>query len=74
MTITSKIVGKRKQSNLTYNIANTIVKKEQINLIYCHKLHLNLYLSCYESPKKEQVSHAFKHLIANIKSYNTDKI
>jgi len=29
---------------------------------------------CYESPKKEQVSHAFKYLIANIKSYNTDKI
>jgi len=42
------------------------------------KLHL-LFLSrsssrCYESPKKEQVSHAFKHLIANIKSYNADKI
>ena len=29
---------------------------------------------CYESPKKEKVSHAFKHLIANIKSYNEDKI
>jgi len=29
---------------------------------------------CYESPKKEQVSHVFKHLIANIKSYNVDKI
>jgi len=29
---------------------------------------------CYESPKKEQVSHVFKHLIANIKSYNIDKI
>ena len=29
---------------------------------------------CYESPKKEQVSHAFKHLVANIKSYNADKI
>ena len=29
---------------------------------------------CYESPKKEQVSHAFKHLVTNIKSYNTDKI
>ena len=29
---------------------------------------------CYKSPKKEQVSHAFKHLVANIKSYNTDKI
>jgi len=28
----------------------------------------------YESPKKEKVSHAFKHLIANIKSYNGDKI
>ena len=29
---------------------------------------------CYESPKKEQVSHVFKHLVANIKSYNADKI
>ena len=29
---------------------------------------------CYESPKKEQVSHVFKHLITNIKSYNADKI
>jgi len=29
---------------------------------------------CYKSPKKEQVSYAFKHLIANIKSYNIDKI
>jgi len=31
-------------------------------------------ISCYESPKKKQVSHVFKHLIANIKSYNEDKI
>jgi len=29
---------------------------------------------CYESPKKEQVSYVFKHLVANIKSYNADKI
>jgi len=29
---------------------------------------------CYKSPKKKQVSHTFKHLIANIKSYNVDKI
>ena len=29
---------------------------------------------CYESPKKEKVSRAFKHLTANIKSYNGDKI
>jgi len=29
---------------------------------------------CYESPKKEKVSCAFKHLITNIKSYNEDKI
>jgi len=29
---------------------------------------------CYESPKKEKVSRAFKHLIANIKSFNEDKI
>jgi len=29
---------------------------------------------CYESPKKEKVSHTFKHLTTNIKSYNEDKI
>ena len=29
---------------------------------------------CYKNPKKKQVSHAFKHLIANIKSYNVNKI
>ena len=29
---------------------------------------------CYKSPKKEIISHAFKHLIYNIKSYNKDKI
>jgi len=28
----------------------------------------------YESPRKEKVSHAFEHLISNIKSYNKDKI
>ena len=31
-------------------------------------------VKCYKSPKKEKVSHMFKHLIANIKSYNEDKI
>ena len=25
---------------------------------------------CYESPKKETVSHAFKHFIQNLKLYN----
>jgi len=25
---------------------------------------------CYESPKKELTSHAFEHLIYNLKSYN----
>jgi len=29
---------------------------------------------CYESSRKERVSHAFKHLISNIKSYNGVKI
>jgi len=29
---------------------------------------------CYESPGKERVSHAFEHLISNIKSYNRVKI
>ena len=29
---------------------------------------------CYESPKKETISHAFKHLIQNLKSYNKVKV
>jgi len=29
---------------------------------------------CYESPREKRVSHAFKHLISNIKSYNGIKI
>ena len=29
---------------------------------------------CYESPREERVSHAFTHLISNIKSYNGVKI
>jgi len=29
---------------------------------------------CYESPKKEMVFHAFKHLIQNLKSYNEVKV
>ena len=29
---------------------------------------------CYEGPKKERVSMHSKHLVANIKSYNADKI
>jgi len=29
---------------------------------------------CYESPREERVSYAFKHLISNIKSYNGVKI
>jgi len=28
----------------------------------------------YESPKKETVSHAFKHLIQNLKLYNEVKV
>jgi len=29
---------------------------------------------CYESPKKEMVSHALKYLIQNLKSYNEVKV
>ena len=29
---------------------------------------------CYESPKKKMVSHAFKHLIQNLKLYNKVKV
>jgi len=43
-------------------------KAAQQLLPYCN------HLDCYESPKKEQVFHMFKHLVTNIKSYNVDKI
>jgi len=29
---------------------------------------------CYKSPKKEMISHAFKYLIQNLKSYNEVKV
>jgi len=29
---------------------------------------------CYKSPKKEMISHAFKYLIQNLKSYNKVKV
>ena len=29
---------------------------------------------CYESPKQEKVSHAFEHLIQNLKAYNRVRI
>jgi len=32
------------------------------------------YQWCYESPKKEKVSHAFEHLIQNPKVYNGVRI
>jgi len=31
-------------------------------------------ISCYESPKQEKVSHAFEHLVQNLKVYNRIKI
>jgi len=31
-------------------------------------------MCCYESPREERVSHAFTHLISNIKTYNGVKI
>jgi len=29
---------------------------------------------CYESPKQEKVSHAFEHLVQNLKAYNRVRI
>ena len=34
----------------------------------------NYYRRCYESPKQEKVSHAFEHLIKNLKAYNGVRI
>ena len=31
-------------------------------------------IACYESPKQEKVSHAFEHLVQNLKVYNGIKI
>jgi len=36
--------------------------------------HTVLKYMCYESPKKEKVSHAFEHLIQNPKAYNGVRI
>jgi len=33
-----------------------------------------LTTTCYESPKQENVSHAFEHLIQNLKAYNGVRI
>ena len=60
------------------NTAGKLIEKVISNQLQFHMidngfLDLN-QLGCYEIPKKEQVSYAFKHLIANIKSYNADKI
>ena len=49
-------------------------KIKELNEITDNEVLLALKALCYESPKKEQVSHVFKHLIANIKLYNVDKI
>ena len=32
------------------------------------------YMICYESPKQEKVSHAFEHLIQNLKAYSGVRI
>jgi len=31
-------------------------------------------MNCYESPKQEKVSHAFEHLIQNLKAYSGVRI
>ena len=41
-----------------------------------HQIEANVYYKghCYESPKQEKVSHAFEHLIQNLKAYNGVRI
>ena len=41
-----------------------------------HEIEVNVYYQghCYESPREKRVSHAFKYLISNIKSYNGIKV
>ena len=35
---------------------------------------LRAEIECYESPKQEKVSHAFEHVVQNLKAYNRIKI
>ena len=41
-----------------------------------HQIEVNVYYKgqCYESPKKEKVSHTFEYLIQNLKAYNGVRI
>ena len=59
-------------------IANVAKNPNNDNNTYAfitmNNIHLitngHLLICCYESPKKEKVSHAFEHLIQNLKAYN----
>jgi len=35
---------------------------------------LRAEIECYESPKQEKISHAFEHVVQNLKAYNRIKI
>jgi len=52
----------------TYPVVVVIV------IVMVMMVHSPMMCHCYESPREERVSHAFTHLISNIKSYNGVKI
>jgi len=64
-----ELIREKKQEEITLRLHINLQQNQRT-----HNLPTAKEIACYESPKKEQVSHAFKHLIANIKSYNVDKI
>jgi len=57
----------------TYRLArNVLFMLEGVTVLL--QVHIMEEAPCYESPREERVSHAFTHLISNIKSYNGVKI
>jgi len=65
--------GRIRPSKSSYASSFFFVKKKDSSLCPVQD-YRRLNELCYESPKKEKVSRAFKHLITNIKSYNEEKI
>jgi len=55
---------------VTYEIECNLYYKRHIEQVKIDVYDLERIEVCYESPKKETVSYAFKHFIQNLKLYN----
>jgi len=76
MTSTANGTPRKLNIRLSWdNLVLLLIQVDKKNLIeFLFNSLYATYTTCYESPKKEIISHTFKHLIHNIKSYNKDKI